>query len=73
MHPLLAPTSGTVWKIAIPAGENVAKNDVVLIVESMKMEVPVEAPVAGRLVELLVAEGDTVHEDQILANVEGAA
>jgi len=44
--------------------------DTILIVESMKMEIPVNAPVAGRLSEVLVKEGDEVTEGQDLAVLE---
>ena len=47
-----------------------AEEDVIMILESMKMEIPVEAPVAGKLVELLVAEEEGVDEDQVVAVIE---
>ena len=61
---------GTVWKIEKNAGDNVAEGDLIMILESMKMEIPVEAPVAGTLVEIKVAPEDSVEEDQILCLIE---
>ena len=62
--------TGIVWKIQAKVGDVLAEEDVIMILESMKMEIPVEAPVAGKLVELLVAEEDSVDEDQVVAVIE---
>ncbi len=62
--------TGNVWKLQVAVGAAVAVGDVLMILESMKMEIPVEAPVAGTLTELLVAETDAVDEDQVLAIIE---
>lgn len=62
--------TGNVWKIEIKEGDKVAKEDVLIILESMKMEIPVEAPCAGIITKLLVKEEDAVEEDQILAVIE---
>jgi biotin carboxyl carrier protein len=64
MQTLYSEVTGTVWKVEAPAGATVAEGDVVLIIESMKMEIPVCAPSAGTVREVLVAEGDPVTEDQ---------
>lgn len=61
--------AGKVWKIEVPAGGRVAADEPILILELMKMEIPVNAPVDGTVTEILVAEGDTVAEDQILARL----
>lgn len=61
--------TGTVWKLERQTGDSVAKGDTILIIESMKMEIPIEAPAAGTLQELLVAEGESVNEGQVLAVV----
>ena len=62
--------TGNVWKIQAKVGDVLAEEDVIMILESMKMEIPVEAPVAGKLVELLVAEEESVDEDQVVAVIE---
>ena len=55
-----------VSKIEVAVGAEVAADDVLMILESMKMEVPVPAPTAGRVRSILVAEGATVQEDDVL-------
>ncbi len=62
--------AGTVWKIVAARGATLAAEDVILIMESMKMEIPVEAPRAGVLVELRVAEGDVLKEGDVVAMLE---
>jgi acetyl-CoA carboxylase biotin carboxyl carrier protein len=62
--------TGKVWKIQAKVGDVLAEEDDIMILESMKMEIPVEAPVAGKLVKLLVAEEDGVDEDQVVAVIE---
>ncbi|MEE4381139.1 MAG: acetyl-CoA carboxylase biotin carboxyl carrier protein subunit [Pseudomonadales bacterium] len=64
--------AGTVWSLERDAGEAVAAGEAVVILESMKMEVPVEAPVAGRVAELAVAKDDPVEEGQVVAILETA-
>jgi acetyl-CoA carboxylase biotin carboxyl carrier protein len=67
---VLAHITGTVWKIVKAAGDPVAAGEVVVILESMKMEMPVEAPVSGRIGRIAVAEGDAVDEGALVAVVE---
>lgn len=62
--------AGTIWKIKFKVGDQVKADDVIMIIESMKMEIPVEAPAAGTVVEVLVDEEQTVDEDQPLAVIE---
>ncbi len=57
---------GTVWKVAVAVGDQVAAGDVLMILESMKMEIPVEAPAAGVVAVLSVAPEDLVDEEQVL-------
>ncbi|MDP3243033.1 MAG: acetyl-CoA carboxylase biotin carboxyl carrier protein subunit [Reyranella sp.] len=64
--PLKSEISGTVWKIEGAVGAEVETDDVLLILESMKMEIPVLAPRKGRIVEFRVGEGDSVTEDQVV-------
>lgn len=70
IHRIESQVTGTVWKVECQAGAGVAEGDTILIIESMKMEIPVLAPCAGRVVKLLVAEGDDVAEGQEVAVVE---
>ncbi len=69
IHRIESQVSGTVWKVERQAGASLAEGETILIIESMKMEIPVDAPTAGTLRELLVAEGETVTEGQVLAVV----
>jgi len=62
--------AGKVWKIETEIGQKLDEDDAILILESMKMEIPVDAPEAGTLVEILVKEGDAVAEGQIVAKLE---
>ena len=61
---------GNVWKVEVKAGDQVEEDDILVILESMKMEIPVVAPVAGTVREILVAEQDVVREGQVLAVIE---
>ena len=65
-----AQITGNVWKIEKAVGETVAEGEAILILESMKMEIPVEAPCAGRVAEIRVAEGDSIEEGAVLAVIE---
>ena len=67
---VLSEVSGSVWKIEAAVGTEVGADDTILILESMKMEIPVSSPRAGRVVELKVAEGEPVKEGQVVAIVE---
>ena len=62
--------TGNVWKILLENGAAVEEGDVIMILESMKMEIPVEAPSAGTVVDILVREEDQVEEDQLIAGLE---
>ncbi len=65
-----AEITGNVWKIELQPGVSVEEEDVIMILESMKMEIPVEAPCAGKLIEIKVSEGDNVEEGHVLAVIE---
>ena len=62
--------TGNVWKVQAKVGQLLFPEDVIVVLESMKMEIPVEAPAQGKLVELLVSEKDSVDEGQIIAIIE---
>jgi biotin carboxyl carrier protein len=66
MTEVKAELVGSVWKIVSKVGDNVAEEDVFLILESMKMEIPVTAPRAGTVKEIRVKEGEVVKEGQVL-------
>jgi acetyl-CoA carboxylase biotin carboxyl carrier protein len=59
-----------VWKIEVKPGDRVAVDDPIMILESMKMEIPVAAPAAGIVAEIRVAEKDMVEEGQVVAVVD---
>ena len=61
-----AQITGNVWKIEKAVGDAVEEEDVILIIESMKMEIPVEAPCAGTIAEIRTAEGESIEEGDIL-------
>ncbi|RTZ39787.1 acetyl-CoA carboxylase biotin carboxyl carrier protein subunit [Candidimonas sp. SYP-B2681] len=67
---IISPVTGTVWKIERAVGDTVSEGDVIMILESMKMEIPVEAPESGVLTSLSVEPGNSVDEDQVLGRVE---
>jgi acetyl-CoA carboxylase biotin carboxyl carrier protein len=62
--------TGNVWKIVAAPGADVAEDEPILILESMKMEIPVAASEGGKLVEILCAEGDVVTEGTVVARIE---
>ena len=62
-----AEVTGTVWKIEATPGAELAQDATIMLVESMKMEIPVTATDAGRLLEILVKEGELVEEGQTVA------
>lgn len=64
--------TGKVWKIETKPGDALEEDDPILILESMKMEIPVVAPVDGKLVEILVEEEESVSEGQVVAIMEEA-
>lgn len=65
-----AHITGTVWKIEVEVGDSVAEGDTVVILESMKMEMPVEAEDAGKVVQILCEEGQAVNEGDTLVVLE---
>ena len=67
---LKAHITGVVFQITVKAGDPVMAGDPVIVLESMKMEIPVEAPRAGTVKEIRVAEGQTVQEGETVAILE---
>ena len=62
--------TGNVWKIVAKVGDILEEDEPILILESMKMEIPVSAPETGTVREILVAEGDVVSEGTVVARLE---
>lgn len=65
-----APITGTVWKIAVSLGDAVKEGQTLVVLESMKMEMPVEAPESGKVREIPVSEGQAVEEGDVLVRLE---
>jgi acetyl-CoA carboxylase biotin carboxyl carrier protein len=63
--------TGTVWQIKASVGDNVEEGDTLVVIESMKMEIPVLTEDAGQVKEILVKEKDPVAEGQVVAVLEG--
>jgi acetyl-CoA carboxylase biotin carboxyl carrier protein len=57
--------AGSVWKIEVAVGDTVSEEDTLIVLESMKMEIPLLAPRAGRVTEILVAEGEAIAEGDV--------
>ena len=70
MTDIEAHITGTVWKIEVGVGDEIDEGDTVVILESMKMEMPVEAEDAGTVTEVLVEEGQSVQEGDPLVALE---
>jgi biotin carboxyl carrier protein len=65
-----AHITGVVFQVTTKPGDRVAAGDPVIVLESMKMEIPVEAPRAGKVREIKVAEGQTVQEGDTVAVID---
>jgi acetyl-CoA carboxylase biotin carboxyl carrier protein len=65
-----AHITGTVWKIECEVGQTIEEGDTVVILESMKMEMPVEAEDSGKVKEILCEEGSAVNEGDTLVVLE---
>lgn len=70
MTEVKAELVGSVWKVTTQPGAKVAEEDVLLILESMKMEIPVTSPRAGTVKEIRVKEAEVVKEGQVLVVLE---
>ena len=67
---VLAEMVANVWKVLVKEGDSVTEGDTVCILESMKMEIPVEATATGRISSMNVTEGGTVQEGDIIAVID---
>lgn len=68
-EPVVCGTAGKVWKIEKATGDQVNEGDTVVILEAMKMEIPVVAPVSGTVGAITVQEGDAVESGQTVAYI----
>lgn len=68
---ITCPMAGSIWKVHVSVGERVVAGQEVLVLESMKMEIPIEAPAAGTVTAIYVAEGEKVNEGQVLLSIDG--
>ncbi|MDR2423058.1 MAG: acetyl-CoA carboxylase biotin carboxyl carrier protein subunit [Deltaproteobacteria bacterium] len=69
MAEILAPMSGNVWKILVKPGDLVAEDDELIVMEAMKMEIPVTAPQDGKVEKVHVQEGEPVEADALLVTM----
>ena len=67
---VLAALSGNIWKVSVGVGDSVEEDDEIVVVEALKMEIPVYAPCDGTISEIKVNKGDAVEEDDVLAVIE---
>lgn len=65
-----APMTGSILEVLVSTGENVAAGQELLIVESMKMEIPLESPAAGTVAEVLVEPGQRIEEGELVLRLE---
>ena len=70
MTEIKAEMAGTVLKVLINNGDSVNEGQEIIIIESMKMEIPIEASDSGKVVDVKVSEGDFVNDGDILAVIE---
>ena len=70
MHKVRSEVTGSVWKVEVALGQSVSEGDTLVIVESMKMEIPISAPASGVVTEILIAEGEPVADDQVVIHLD---
>lgn len=71
MTQVKAAMAGTVFTVNVAEGEEVKAGQVIIVLESMKMEIPVETEIAGKVASINVRVGDFVNEEDVLAVIEG--
>jgi len=69
MPTVLSPVTGTVWKLGVSVGDDVREGDELMVLESMKMEIPVEADDDGQVTAILCREGQSIAEGQPLVEL----
>lgn len=70
MSQIKASMAGNVWKVTVKAGDQVEEGQEVVILESMKMEIPIEAEATGKVKTILKPEGEFVNEGDVLIELE---
>ncbi|PKR78744.1 hypothetical protein CEY16_03020 [Halalkalibacillus sediminis] len=70
MSEVIANMAGNVWKVVVKEGDSIDSGQDVVILESMKMEIPIAAEASGSIKELKVNEGDFVNEGDVIAVIE---
>jgi acetyl-CoA carboxylase biotin carboxyl carrier protein len=66
---IVSDVAGTVWEVPVTAGQTIGEDDPVIVLESMKMEIPVHAPRAGMVTQVMVKKGDAVAEGQVIGEL----
>ena len=67
---VLAALAGNIWQVSANVGDTVEEDDVVFVVEALKMEIPIFAPCDGTISAIKVKQGDAVEEDAVLAIID---
>lgn len=67
---LLADVTGSVWKVLKEVGQTVQADEPILLIESMKMEIPLVSEKPGKIVSISVSEGDAVNEGQAIVEID---
>lgn len=70
MTKVSAPLTGTVWKLEVAVGDLVEEGQTVVVLESMKMEMPIEAPCAGKVTDIAVTQGQQVDDGDVLLSLD---
>jgi acetyl-CoA carboxylase biotin carboxyl carrier protein len=70
MSTIVSSMAGNVWKVLVSVGDQVQEGQDVVILESMKMEIPISAEVSGTVKEVKINEGDFVNEEDALIEIE---
>lgn len=70
MANIVSVMTGTVWKVLVSVGDHVEHGQDILILESMKMEIPVAADRSGTITEIKVSEGEFVNEGDVVVEIE---
>jgi acetyl-CoA carboxylase biotin carboxyl carrier protein len=67
---VISEMTGSIWKILTQVGQDVSEGDTLILIEAMKMEIPVIATDSGKVSEILVAEGDMVADGDVVVRLE---